>query len=296
LGAGSGPTVRRRQLMTELKRLRETTGLTQEDVASQLDWHPTKVMRIETGRTSPHPNDVRVMLGLYGAADQDALAGLIRLAKDARQRGWWYSYRDVLLSRFEFFIGLESEADTIRDFELAMIPGLLQTEDYARALIRGLMTYDAAEIERRVEVKMTRQKLLAREDGPQLWAILDEAAVRRVVGGRAIMRAQLLHLANTVEQGRTTIQVLPYGAGSHPGQTGPFIILGFAEPTEPEVVYMETIGGNVYVDKPEEVRLYATAFDQLRAVALSPVQSRAMLQSLAGELGLQAEGERDDQS
>jgi transcriptional regulator with XRE-family HTH domain len=294
MAAGTGPTVRRRQLMTELKRLRETTGLTQEDVASQLDWHPTKVMRIETGRTAPHPNDVRVMLGLYGVTDQEMLAGLIRLAKDARQRGWWYSYRDVLLSRFEFFIGLESEADTIRDFELAMIPGLLQTEDYARALIRGLMTYDADEIERRVEVKLTRQQLLAREDRPHLWAILDEAAVRRVVGGRAIMRAQLLHLANTVEQGRTTIQVLPYGAGSHPGQAGPFIILGFAEPTEPEVVYMETIGANVYVDKPEEVRLYATAFDQLRAVALSPVQSRAMLQSLAGELGLRAEGVRDE--
>jgi transcriptional regulator with XRE-family HTH domain len=285
MAAVTGPTVRRRQLMTELKRLRETTGLTQEDVASQLDWHPTKVMRIETGRTSPHPNDVRVMLGLYGVSDQDVLAGLIRLAKDARQRGWWYTYRDVLLSRFEFFIGLESEADAIRDFELAMIPGLLQTEDYARALIRGLMTYDAEEIERRVEVKMTRQQLLGRDDRPQLWAIMDEAAVRRVVGGRAIMRAQLLHLANTAELGPTTIQVLPFGAGPHPGQTGPFIILGFAEPTEPEVVYMETVGGNLYVDKPEEVRLYATVFDQLRAVALSPAQSRAMLQALAGELG-----------
>jgi transcriptional regulator with XRE-family HTH domain len=285
MAAVTGPTVRRRQLMAELKRLRETTGLTQDDVASQLDWHPTKVMRIETGRTSPHPNDVRVMLGLYGVTDPDMLAGLIRLAKDARQRGWWYSYRDVLLSRFEFFVGLESEADTIRDFELAMIPGLLQTEDYARALIRGLMAYDADEIERRVEVRVTRQKLLAREDRPQLWAIMDEAAVRRVVGGQAVMRAQLLHLANTAaELGPTTIQVLPYSAGPHPGQAGPFIILGFSEPTEPEVVYMETVGGNLYVDKPEEVRLYSTVFDQLRAVALSPVQSRAMLQSLAGEL------------
>ena len=120
--------------------------------------------------------------------DADAVVGLIKLAKDARQRGWWYSYRDVLLNRYEFFIGLESEAATIRDFELAMIPGLLQTEDYARALIRGLMTYDAAEIERRVEVRMTRQELLAKPDRPQLWAILDEAAVRRVVGGQAIMR------------------------------------------------------------------------------------------------------------
>jgi transcriptional regulator with XRE-family HTH domain len=284
MASGTGPTVRRRQLMTELKRLREATGLTQEDVATQLDWHPTKVMRIETGRTAPHPNDVRVMLGLYGTGDPEVLAGLLRLAKDARQRGWWYSYRDVLQSRYEFFIGLESESDSIRDFELAMIPGLLQTEDYARALIRGLMTYDAAEIERRVEVRMTRQRLLTPDDRPQLWAILDEAAVRRVVGGPALMKGQLLHLAHCAEQGLATVQVLPYGAGSHPGQSGPFIILGFAEPTEPEVVYMEIVGGNLYLDKPEEVRLYATVFDQLRALALSPAVTRAMLHSLANEV------------
>jgi transcriptional regulator with XRE-family HTH domain len=282
--AGTGPAVRRRQLMTELKRLREATGLTQEEVAGQLDWHPTKIMRIETGRTAPHPNDVRVMLGLYGVSDPGVLSGLLKLAKDARQRGWWYSYKDVLLSRFELFLGLESEADTIRDFELAMIPGLLQTDEYARELIRGLMAYDPAEIERRVELRMARQKILTREDAPQLWAILDEAAVRRVVGGKAIMKAQLLHLANCAEQARVTLQVLPYTAGPHPGQAGPFIILGFAEPTEPEVVYMETVGGNLYVDKPEEVRLFTTVFDQLRAVALSPAQSRAMLQALAGEL------------
>jgi transcriptional regulator with XRE-family HTH domain len=285
MATGTGPAVRRRQLMTELKRLRETTGLTQEDVAGQLDWHPTKIMRIETGRTAPHPNDVRVMLGLYGVADNGVLAGLLKLAKDARQRGWWYSYKDVLLSRFELFLGLESEADTIRDFELSMIPGLLQTDDYARELIRGLMAFDAAEIERRVELRMARQQILASAEAPHLWAILDEAAIRRVVGGQLIMKAQLLHLANSAEHGRTTIQVLPYSAGPHPGQAGPFIILGFAEPTEPEVVYMETVGGNLYVDKPEEVRLFSTVFDQLRAVALSPSQSAAMLQALAGELG-----------
>jgi transcriptional regulator with XRE-family HTH domain len=285
MAAGTGPAVRRRQLMAELKRLRETTGLTQEEVAGQLDWHPTKIMRIETGRTAPHPNDVRVMLALYGVADNGVLAGLLKLAKDARQRGWWYSYKDVLISRFELFLGLESEADTIRDFELAMIPGLLQTDGYARELIRGLMAFDAAEVERRVELRMARQRILERDDAPQLWAILDEAAVRRVVGGKAIMRAQLRHLAETAEGGKITIQVLPYSAGPHAGQAGPFIILGFAEPIEPEVVYMETVGGNLYVDKPEEVRLFTTVFDQLRAVALSPAQSAAMLQALAGELG-----------
>ena len=222
MAASTGPAVRRRQLMTELKRLRETAGLTQEDVAGQLDWHPTKIMRIETGRTAPHPNDVRVMLGLYGVADSGVLAGLLKLAKDARQRGWWYSYKDVLLSRFELFLGLESEADSIRDFELSMIPGLLQTDDYARELIRGLMAFDVAEIERRVELRMARQQILDREDAPHLWAILDEAAVHRVVGGKAIMKAQLLHLANSAEHGRTTIQVLPFSAGptrARPGRS-----------------------------------------------------------------------------
>ena len=156
------PMVRRRQLMAELRRLRDAAGLTQEDVAGRLDWHPTKVMRIETGRTAPHPNDVRVMLALYGVSDPEQAAALVKLAQDARQRGWWYSYRDVLLNRYEFFIGLETEASSIRNFELALIPGLLQTEDYARALIGGgPMELDAGDVDRRVEVRMTRQQILA---------------------------------------------------------------------------------------------------------------------------------------
>jgi hypothetical protein len=242
-------------------------------------------MRIETGRTAPHPNDVRVMLDLYGVTDRDQVSALVKLAKDSRQRGWWYSYRDVLLNRYEFFIGLEAEASSIRDFELAMIPGLLQTADYARALIGGgPLELDFDEIERRVEVRMTRQRVLEGDDRPQLWAILDEAAIRRVVGGTAVMRAQLEHLAEFGVQGKTTIQIVPYNAGAHPGQAGPFIVLAFAEPAEPEVVYMETVGGNLYLDKPEEVRLYTTAFDHLRAVALSPGDTRVMLHAAARQL------------
>jgi len=285
VAASSGPTVRRRQLMAELKRMRDVAGLSQEVVAERLDWHPTKVMRIETGRTSPHPNDVRLMVELYGMTDREQVTALVKLARDARQRGWWYSYRDILLNRYDFFIGLESEAASIRVFALAMIPGLLQTEDYARALIRGgpqELTSD--QVEGRVEVRMTRQRVLARDDRPRLWVILDEAVIRRVVGGQAGMRAQLEHLIDAGEQGRTTIQVVPYGAGPHPGMEGPFMVLGFAEPSEPDVVYLETVGGNLYVDKPEEARLYATAFDHLRAVALSPGDTRAMLRAAVHEL------------
>jgi transcriptional regulator with XRE-family HTH domain len=277
--------VRRRQLMTLLRRLRDGAGLTQDDVAGRLDWHPTKVMRIETGRTAPHPNDVRVMLGLYGVTSPEQVSALVKLAQDARQRGWWYSYRDVLLNRYEFFIGLEAEASSIRNFELAMVPGLLQTEDYARALISGgPMELDATEVARRVEVRTTRQQALNREDRPQLWVIVDEAAIRRTVGGPAVMRGQLEALVKVADQARTTIQVVPYSAGAHPGQLGPFVILGFPEPSEPEVVTMETVGGNLYVDKPEEVRLYTTAFDHLRAVALSPGDTRAMLCAAADAL------------
>ncbi len=281
---GSGPTVRRRQLMAELKRLREAAGLSQEAVAERLDWHHTKLMRIETGRTSPHPNDVRLMVEVYGLTDREQAAALVKLARDARQRGWWYSYRDVLLNRYDFFIGLESEAASIRDFELAMVPGLLQTEDYARALMRGdSPELRDEEVERRVEVRMARQRVLVRDDRPQIWAILDESVVRRVVGGPAVMHGQLERLIDA-GQGRTTIQVIPYEAGAHPGQVGPFIILGFAEPSESDVVYLETVGGNLYVDKSEETRLFATAFDHLRAVALSPGETLAMLRAAADTL------------
>jgi transcriptional regulator with XRE-family HTH domain len=280
-----GPTVRRRQLMAELKKLRESSGLSQEAVAAQLDWHSTKLMRIETGRTAPHPNDVRLMLEVYGITERDQIAALVKLARDARQRGWWYSYRDVLLNRYDFFIGLESEAISIRWFELAMIPGLLQTEDYARAVIRsGPQELGPEGVERRIEVRTIRQEVLARDARPQLWVIMDEAAIRRVVGGKAAMRAQLEHLIVASEEGRTTIQVIPYGAGAHPGQAGTFIVLGFAELSEPDVVYMETVGGNLYVDKPKEVRLYTTAFDHLRALALSPDETRAMLHAAANDL------------
>jgi transcriptional regulator with XRE-family HTH domain len=282
---GSSPTVRRRQLVAELKRLRETADLTQDEVAQCLDWHHTKVFRIETGRTGPHPNDVRLMLDTYGVADQARRDALIQLARDGRQHGWWYSYRDVLPGRYEFFVGLEEEAASIRAFELAVVPGLLQTEDYARALAHGgPMEFGFQEIERRIEVRMTRQQLLAKPDRPQLWAILDESAIRRIVGGPAVMRVQLQQMVAMSEQGKTTIQVVPYGVGAHSGTAGSFTILGFAGAGEIDVVYMETIGGNMSVDKAEEVQHYATAFDHLRAVALSPDDTRVMLLAVSEEL------------
>jgi transcriptional regulator with XRE-family HTH domain len=284
--ATGSPTVRRRQLMAELRRLREGAGLTQDSVAEYLDWHPTKLMRIETGRSAPHPNDVRLMVEVYGVTDQEHIAALVKLAKDARQRGWWYSYRDILLNRYDFYIGLESEASSIRWFELAVVPGLLQTEAYARSVISGGPQKLCAEgVQSRVEVRLMRQRLLARDDGPQLWVVLDESVIRRVVGGPGVMRAQLEWLLSVGEHARVTIQVVPYGASPHPGLAGPFLILGFADQAEPDVAYLETVGGNLYVDKAEEARLYATAFDHLRAVALSAGETRSMLRAAADVLG-----------
>ncbi|WP_051301393.1 DUF5753 domain-containing protein [Actinomadura rifamycini] len=190
----------------------------------------------------------------------------------------------MLPSKYEFYIGMESEASSIRTFELAVVPGLLQTESYAQALIRGgPLELEDEEIQRRLEVRINRQQLLTRPDRPQLWAILDEAAIRRRIGGPEVMRTQLQHLERSA-QGKTTIQIVPFGVGAHPATTGPFIVLGFPRPTDVDVAYMETIGGNLWVDKPEEVEQYSTAFDHLRAVALSPDDTRDMLNTAIKEL------------
>jgi transcriptional regulator with XRE-family HTH domain len=271
--------------MTELKRLREGARLTQDSVAEHLDWHPTKLMRIETGRSSPHPNDVRLMLEVYGITECEQVAALVTLARGARQRGWWYPYRDILLNRYDFLIGLESEASTLRAFTLAMIPGLLQTADYARAVIRGgPQGLGARDVERRVEVRMTRQQVLAGEIRPHFWAVMDESVIRRPIGGPALMGQQLKHLIAVEEQGRATVQVVPYGAEAHPGLAGPFLILGFADQAEPDIAYLETAGGNVFADKPEDVELYTAAFEHLRAVALSPDQTRVLLRAAVSDL------------
>lgn len=224
------------------------------------------------------------MLDVYQVSDPVQREALTQLAKEARKRGWWYSYRDVLPSKYEFYIGMESEASSIHTFELAVIPGLLQIEDYALALTHGgPLELEPDEVQRRVEVRLNRQKLLARRNRPQLWAILDEAAIRRNVGGPEVMRAQLRHLLQSA-QGKTTIQVVPFGAGAHPGTTGPFIVLAFPGTADVDVAYMETIGGNLWVDKPEEVEQYTTAFDHLRAVALSPDDTRDMLNTAIKDL------------
>src|SRR5262249_47635501 len=281
---GQNPTLRGRRLAMELLRRREATGMSREEVARQLEWSTSTIFRIETGRSRPQPGNVRILLELYGVtgAERD---GLIQLTREARQPGWWHSFRDVLPNPYEVYIGLEAGAASIRNFEPIVVPGLLQTEDYARATFRnGPRELDPDEVQRRVEVRLARQEILARDDRPRLWAVVDEAVIHRAVGGVGVMRKQLQHLAECAQQGKTTIQVVPYRAGAHAGTTGPFVILDFQEPTDPAVVYVETLAGDIYLEERSEGDRYTLAFERLLAAALHPDDSVQLIERLAGTL------------
>jgi transcriptional regulator with XRE-family HTH domain len=278
------PTLRGRRLAAELQRRREATGMSREEVARRLEWSTSTLFRIETGRSRPQPGNVRTLLELYGVtgAERD---GLIQLTREARQPGWWHSFRDVLPNPYEVYIGLEAGAASIRNFEPTVVPGLLQAEGYARAVFRnGPIELDPDEVERLLEVRLARQRILARDDRPRLWAVIDEAVIRRLVGGTEVMRGQLRHMADAAQQGKTTIQVVPYRAGAHAGTTGPFVILDFPEPTDPSVVYVETLAGDIYLEERSDVNRYTLAFDRLRAAALHPDDSVQLIEQVASSL------------
>jgi transcriptional regulator with XRE-family HTH domain len=278
------PTLRGRRLALELLRRREAAGLTREEVARQLEWSTSTLFRIETGRSRPQPGNVRVLLELYGVTGPER-DGLIRLSREARQPGWWHSFRDILPNPYEVYIGLEAGAASIRNFEPVVIPGLLQTEEYARQTLRnGPGELDREDVERLVQVRMERQRILGREDRPRLWAVLDEAVIRRVVGGPEVMREQLRYLIDCAEQGKTTLQVVPFSAGAHAGTTGPFVILEFPEPTDPDVVYVETLAGDIYLEAPTDVDRYTLAFARLLAAALHPDESVRLVQQVVGTM------------
>jgi Domain of unknown function (DUF5753) len=191
----------------------------------------------------------------------------------------------VLPNPYEVYIGLEAGAASIRNFEPIVVPGLLQTEDYARATFsNGPRELDVDEVQRRVEVRLARQEILARDDRPRLWAMIDEAVIHRVVGSVSVMRGQLRHLAESAQQVKTTVQVVPYRAGAHAGTTGPFVILDFPEPTDPAVVYVETLAGDIYLEEHSDVNRYTLAFDRLLAAALHPDDSMQLIERLASTL------------
>jgi len=282
----SSPTVKRRRLAAELRRYRDQAGLTIEDVAGRLEWSSAKISRIENARVSVLPRDVKFLLGVYGLSQQDdAWDLLLTLARESRSRGWWQQYGDAVPDWFEVYVGLEAEASAISAYDSEFVPGLLQTEDYARAIHRAsLFSATDEEIDRRVQVRMARQQVLTAGSGREVWLVLNEAVIRRVVGGPAVTHGQLHRILETTSLPNVTLQVIPFAAGAHPSMDGSFILLGFPERTDPNVVYIEYHTGALYLEKQEEVRRYTLIFDHLRAAALPVDASQALIATVADEL------------
>lgn len=276
MASDSSPTTRGRRLASELRRLREQVArLTIEQAAGQLGWSKSKLSRIETGRTRAKPAEVGIALELYGGTTAEERAELIELARDAQKRGWWRQYPDVFTGAF---VGLESGAKRIRKWETQLVPGLLQTGDYARAVIRsGLPDKDEADVQRRVQGRMMRKELLSRPAAPSLHVILDEAVLHRPIGGHEVMRGQLREVLATAERPNVTIQVLPFEAGAHAGLEGPFVVLSFPEKVDPDVVYTEVMAGDIYLESADEVARFNLAFERLRNAALDPQESAKLI-------------------
>jgi transcriptional regulator with XRE-family HTH domain len=278
------PTVRRRRLALELRRLREAARLTCEEVAEHLECSASKISRVETGRVSVSPRDVRDMLELYGVPPPQR-DSLVQLARDSRQKGWWHAYSDTIHPQFATYVGLESAASEIRVYEVNLIPGLLQTEDYARTIIKaGMMNGSHEDVERRVALRMARQPALIRDDPPMLWTVVDEAALRRRVGGAELMRAQLEHVLELSGLKNVAMQVIPFGAGAHPAMGRPFVILVFPERIDTDVVYLEDLTSAFYLEDVDEVDRYNVFFNHLRATALSFEDSAALVTSVLKNL------------
>lgn len=278
---GSGPTVRRRQLGTELRRLRDAAGLDIKDAATHLECSTARVSRIENGQggVTPRAKDVRLLFELYQVKDDRLLAELLDLVRESQEQGWWRPYESIMPSGLDVLVGLESDATTEHVYELAYVPGLLQTPEYARALIEAGQGRIGKAADRLVQLRVDRQKVLAREPEPlELWVVIDESALRRPIGGLDVMRAQVKHLIEAARRDNIKIQVLETGRGAHAGLDGPFTILGL--PDAPTVVYIETQAGNLYVEKDRDVRRYVDLFGVLRVAALDFDQTAALLESL----------------
>lgn len=273
-------TLRRRRLARLLVQLRNDAGLTAEEAATELRkqggrWSKSKISRIEDPRyAAPTQRDVRDMLDVYGVTGRRERDAFIRLAAQAGQRGWWNAYDDVFQGSH---IGFEAEAGVIHGFELSFVPGLLQTEAYARAVTLAALVTEperaASEVDRRVEVRMRRQEIFNRKRPPRFWAVMEEVALRRPVGGAVVMRDQIDHLIAMAERSNITLQVIKTSVGAHPGMGGSFKNLEFPDPHDAPVVFLETDAGGLYLEQPEEVSRYTLRFDHLRANALGPDDS-----------------------
>lgn len=283
--ASIGPTVRRRRLGTELRRLREAHSIKLEEVAEKLGLAASTLSRIETGKAPTRTAYLSAMLDLYGVHDPGGRQILVDMAREGHRKGWWSVYDDVLPSGFDIYVGLEAEASALRSYETDVVHGLLQTADYALAVLRELRPRDSDEqIRRVVDLRMLRQRLLDQDPPLDLWLILDEGAIRRMIGGAAVMRRQLERLIQASRRPNVTLQILAFESGAHAGLVGPFSILEFPERADSDVAYTESVGGMIYLEKDRDVRLCAEAFDRMRAAALSPAASVELIQRLSREL------------
>jgi transcriptional regulator with XRE-family HTH domain len=259
-----GPTVLRILLGAELRRLREARNLTREEAGYAIRASDSKISRMELGRVGFKERDVADLLSMYGVFDDEERTALLSLARQASSPGWWHKYSDVLTNWFEVYLGLEEAASRIRTYEVQFVPGLLQIEEYARAVtLLGYADSPDKDVERRVSLRMTRQQILDGPDTPHVWAVVDEAALRRPLGGRRVMRAQLEHLIEMSGSPNVTVQVVPFERGGHAAAGGPFSILRFAEPDLDDVVYLEQLTSALYLEKREDVDRYLAVMERL---------------------------------
>jgi transcriptional regulator with XRE-family HTH domain len=276
------PTVRRRRLGQELRRLRELRGMTAEEVADRLLVSQSKISRLENGRRSISQRDVRDLCGVYEVEDRRIVDSLMQMAKESRQQGWWHAFGDI---PYSVYIGLETDAASLRVYEPQVVPGLLQTRAYAEAVVAGALPEASTEdVEKRVQVRMRRQDRITDPAHPlRLWAVLDEATLRRAVGGPQTMVEQLEHLIELSRLPHLTVQVMPFAMGAHPGVNGQYAILEFPETTDSTVVYLEGVTSDLYLEKGNDVQSYSVMYEHLRAQALNADQTREFIEKVAKE-------------
>jgi transcriptional regulator with XRE-family HTH domain len=279
------PAVRRRRLGEELRRLRDLSGLTSGEAAEQAGWHQSKVSRIETGRSGVRAEDVAVLLDVYGVRDRDVRELLSTLAGHGYQRGWWHDFRDVLPVEYRDFITLETGASRARSMENSVVPGLLQTRAYARALTSDVMPGLAqSEVDALVDVRIARQAVLHQPEPLELWAVLDEAVLRREVGGREVMAEQLAHLERATGLPQVHLQVLPFSAGGHQGLTNSFVIFSFPDTADLDVVVVDHLTSSLYVDRKEDITAYTDAFLRLSDRSLPREESAVLITDIRKEV------------
>jgi transcriptional regulator with XRE-family HTH domain len=277
-----GPTVRRRRLGSELRRLREAQSIKLEEVAEKLGLAPSTLSRIETGKAPTRSAYLTTMLDIYGVSDPVQKRMLIDMAREGHRKGWWAVWEDALPTGFGIYVGLEAEAASLRVYEAQVVHGLLQTEEYARAVMTTVRRRQSpTEIDRLVKLRMRRQEALTKPDPLELWIILDEAVIRRSMGSPDLMKRQLDRLIEASQWPNVTLQVLEFSSGFHPALNGPFAIIEFPERFDPDVVYSEGVVGQAYVEeRDKEVRAQVEAFDLLRATALPPADSAELIRTI----------------